>query len=66
MQLVNRDEMKVYEIYGVSKDAAGYPCFLVYYPSKSRRHKGQWRYISAKHFAPLGHVERRELCETSD
>lgn len=55
IQLVHREENKVYEIYGVSRDLNGYPCFLIYQTGTEQKHKGSWRYVSAKHFVPIGY-----------
>lgn len=43
--LKKTDDIK--SVYDVKIDKAGYPHFLIY-------DNGQWKYISAKHFEPVG------------
>lgn len=42
----------VCNIFGVSRDNAGFPCFLIYEEPKNPEHHGQWRFLSAKYFVP--------------
>lgn len=44
-KIVNKDNNKVYDIFDVTYDKAGYPRFLIY-------KDGQWIRMSAKHFRP--------------
>lgn len=50
MDVVNKDTGKMYEVYNISYDKAGYPHFLIYKDN-------QWVRMSAKHFKPIGEVE---------
>ena len=47
---------KYYELYNVRDDKNGFPQFLVY------KDKGEWVYLSAKHFRP-NKDERKPLNE---
>lgn len=40
-------------IFGVSRDNAGFPCFLIHEEPNDPEHRGQWRFLSAKYFAPM-------------
>ena len=46
MDVVNKDTGKMYEVYDILYDKAGYPHFLIYKDN-------QWARMSAKHFRPL-------------
>jgi hypothetical protein len=50
MDVVNKDTGKMYEVYDITYDKAGYPHFLIYKDN-------QWVRMSAKHFKPIGEVE---------
>ena len=45
MDVVHKDNKKVYKVYDIAYDSKGYPHFLIY-------DKGQWLRMSAKHFEP--------------
>lgn len=44
--VINKYNNKVYDIFDVTYDKAGYPHFLIYKDN-------QWARVSAKHFRPL-------------
>ena len=50
MNVVNKDTGKMYEVYDITYDKAGYPHFLIYKDN-------QWVRMSAKHFRPIGEIE---------
>lgn len=50
MDVINKDTGKMYEVYDITYDKAGYPHFLIYKDN-------QWVRMSAKHFKPIGEVE---------
>lgn len=50
MDVVNKDTGKMYEVYDILYDKAGYPHFLIYKDN-------QWARMSAKHFRPIGAIE---------
>ena len=50
MQVINKDNNELYEVYNVSYDKAGYPHFLIY-------KNNQWCRVSAKHFRPLAVID---------
>lgn len=45
MQVINKDNNKMYEVYDITYNQSGYPHFLIY-------KDGQWLRVSAKHFRP--------------
>ena len=50
VNVVNKDTGKMYEVYDITYDKAGYPHFLIYKDN-------QWVRMSAKHFKPIGEIE---------
>lgn len=48
-KIVNKDNNKVYDIFDVTYDKAGYPHFLIYKENEDGNN-GQWVRMSAKHF----------------
>lgn len=42
----NKNNNRIYEVFDVTYDKAGYPHFLIY-------RDGEWVRLSAKHFRPL-------------
>lgn len=49
-ELVNKKDNKIYEIYDITYDKAGYPHFLIY-------KNGEWVRVSAKHFRPTDYTD---------
>ena len=49
-ELVNKKDDKIYEIYDVTYDKAGYPHFLIY-------KNGEWVRMSAKYFRPVTYTD---------
>ena len=45
MDVVHKDNKKVYKVYDITYDSSGYPHFLIYF-------NRQWMRVSAKHFEP--------------
>ena len=56
MDVVHKENNKVYEVYDISYDSRGYPHFLIY-------DKGQWLRMSAKHFEPYISEQMKVLDE---
>ena len=52
--LVNKDNNKIYDIYDIKYDKAGYPHFLIYKDN-------QWISMSAKHFRPADADDYKHL-----
>lgn len=46
------DNPCICSIFGVSRDNAGFPCFLIHEEGADPKHRGQWRFLSAKYFVP--------------
>lgn len=54
VNVVNKDTGKMYEVYDITYDKAGYPHFLIYKDN-------QWVRMSAKHFRPLGEEDFKKM-----
>lgn len=54
VNVVNKDTGKMYEVYDITYDKAGYPHFLIYKDN-------QWIRMSAKHFRPFGEEDFKEM-----
>jgi hypothetical protein len=50
MQMLDKRDNKIYEVYDITYDSNGYPQFLVY-------KNGEWYRLSAKHFKPFIEIE---------
>lgn len=46
INVINKDDNKIYFVYDIVYNKNGYPCFLIYKDE-------QWIRIKAKHFRPL-------------
>ena len=49
MFVTHKQTDKIFEVYEIQNDKNGYPKFLIYENS-------QWKWMSAKHFKPIGSV----------
>ena len=48
-QVMIKETDDIKSVYDVRTDKTGFPQFLIY-------DNGQWRYMSAKHFKPVGEI----------